>query len=122
MSRTPIVPKQGDIVLIRFPFTNFSGDKKRPALVISSDRYNERGSDTIVLSITSKIPDRPRRDDYELSENDQNFAGLNRRSIVKLGKIATVNQNIILKRIGRLPEKTVKDIIHKLSDEVLTIG
>jgi len=41
----------GSIVLTRFPFTDLSGDKRRPALVVSRD--NDRRSDLIVCFITS---------------------------------------------------------------------
>ena len=41
----------GTIVLTRFPFTDLSGDKRRPALVVSCD--NNRRSDLVVCFITS---------------------------------------------------------------------
>ncbi len=41
----------GSIVLTRFPFTDLSGDKRRPALVVSCD--NDRRSDLVVCFITS---------------------------------------------------------------------
>jgi mRNA interferase MazF len=41
----------GSIVLARFPFTDLSGDKRRPALVISRD--NDRRPDLVVCFITS---------------------------------------------------------------------
>jgi mRNA interferase MazF len=41
----------GSIVRTRFPFTDLSGAKRRPALVVSRD--NERRSDLIVCFITS---------------------------------------------------------------------
>jgi len=41
----------GSIVLARFPFTDLSGDKRRPALVVSRD--NHRRSDLVVCFITS---------------------------------------------------------------------
>jgi hypothetical protein len=42
----------GSIVLTRFPFTDLSGTKFRPALVISRD--NARRSDVVPTFITSK--------------------------------------------------------------------
>ena len=41
----------GSIVLTRFPFTDLSGDKRRPALVVSRD--NDRRDDVVVCFITS---------------------------------------------------------------------
>ena len=41
----------GSIVLARFPFTDLTGDKRRPALVVS--RENDRRSDLVVCFITS---------------------------------------------------------------------
>src|SRR3989344_3674001 len=45
----------GDVVLLPFPFTDFSTAKQRPALIISSNRWNSSGDDVIVAAITSKI-------------------------------------------------------------------
>ena len=41
----------GAIVLARFPFTDLSGEKRRPALVVSRD--NDRRADVVVCFITS---------------------------------------------------------------------
>ena len=45
----------GDVVLVPFPFTNQTGSKKRPAVVVSSDVYNGRGRDLIVMAVTRRI-------------------------------------------------------------------
>lgn len=45
--------KQGDIVVIRFPFSDLSGTKKRPALIISNEKVNQTG-DYLMVQITSK--------------------------------------------------------------------
>jgi mRNA interferase MazF len=44
----------GDIILVPFPFTDQTSTKKRPAVVISSDVYNQEHPDLIVMAITSQ--------------------------------------------------------------------
>ena len=46
---------QRDIVLINFPFSDLSGAKVRPALVLSNDRYNSTSLDAVVLALTSNL-------------------------------------------------------------------
>ena len=47
--------KRGTIVLTKFPFTDLSSDKRRPALIIS--REDNQKDDVIVAFITSVLPD-----------------------------------------------------------------
>lgn len=42
----------GDIVLVPFAFTDQSAAKKRPAVVVSSDAYNQKRPDIIIMAIT----------------------------------------------------------------------
>ena len=52
----------GDVVLLPFPFTDQSGAKKRPAVIVSSMSYNGKRRDIVIMAITSqvrKIGDRP---------------------------------------------------------------
>jgi mRNA interferase MazF len=45
----------GDIVLVPFPFTDQSGIKKRPAVVVSSAAYNTARLDLILMAVTSQV-------------------------------------------------------------------
>ena len=47
--------KQRDIVLIKFPFSDLTGHKVRPVLVLSNDIYNQQSLDLLVCGITSNI-------------------------------------------------------------------
>jgi mRNA-degrading endonuclease toxin of MazEF toxin-antitoxin module len=44
--------KRGDVVILDHPFSDASGSKVRPALVVQADRDNARLSNTIVALIT----------------------------------------------------------------------
>ena len=45
----------GDVVLVPFPFTDQSGTKKRPAVVVSSHSYNASRRDIVIMAITSQV-------------------------------------------------------------------
>lgn len=45
----------GDVVLVPFPFTDPSGTKKRPAVVVSSHSYNASRRDIVIMAITSQV-------------------------------------------------------------------
>jgi len=44
----------GDIVLVPFPFTDQSATKRRPAVIVSSDRYHRERPDLIIMAVTSQ--------------------------------------------------------------------
>ncbi len=46
---------RGDIVLVPFPFSDQSTIKKRPAVIISSDDFNNNSFDIIILALTSQL-------------------------------------------------------------------
>jgi mRNA interferase MazF len=45
----------GNIVLVPFPFTDQSTVKKRPAAVVSSDAYDQKRPDIIIMAVTSQM-------------------------------------------------------------------
>ncbi len=45
--------KQRDIVLIPFPYSDLSTEKKRPVLIISNENYHKNNQDVICCALTS---------------------------------------------------------------------
>ena len=45
----------GDVILVPFPFTDQSQAKQRPAVIVSSARYNTERPDLILMAITSQV-------------------------------------------------------------------
>ncbi len=106
--------KQGDIVLVPFPFTDLTATKQRPALIISSDWYNSNRQDVILVAITSQIPSILDLDEYLLTKIELNLSGLPKPSIIKFGKIFTIDIRLIRKSMGHLPTKTIINLKSKL--------
>ena len=93
----------GDIVLLKFPFTDGKSYKKRPALIIND--YDD--GDIIVCRITSEIYDT--KNDYYLDNWSE--AGLKLPSVVRVHKIATFDKNLVDTRMSKLDEISKKSII-----------
>ena len=71
----------GDVVLVPFPFTDQTETKKRPAVVASSDRYNNARSDVILMAITSQSSGHSRIGEVVIA--DWKGAGLIKASTIK---------------------------------------
>jgi mRNA interferase MazF len=46
---------RGDVVLVRFVFADEIGVKRRPGLIVSTDRYHQGRQETILAAITSNV-------------------------------------------------------------------
>ena len=96
---------QWDIILVPFPFTNLETTQKRPALIVSPDEYNKK-LDVVIAFITSKLDVEYKTGDYTLQEWTE--AHLPRPSMIRM-KFATIDKSIIIKKLGRLSEKDIKN-------------
>jgi mRNA interferase MazF len=110
------MPKQGDIVLIPVPFTDLSTRKRRPVIVISNDDYNRKTADVVVVAMTSN----PTLTPYSFTITSSNLAQgkLNRPGKVRVDKIYTLSQSIIVKVFGRVSSDVLDHIRTILQDLV----
>lgn len=104
--------KQGDIVLVSFPFTDLSSAKVRPALVLPKKEF---GNDITVCFISSVVLKKIKPDELLIDDKNKNFkyTGLKTSSIVKVLKIATLEKKVILGKIGFL------DLINMLKIKII---
>jgi mRNA interferase MazF len=95
---------RGDIVLVDYPFSDRTGSKVRPALVVQSDALNRRITDTILASI-SRSAHRASATQLFLSISTSEGAetGLRQDSMIQCENLLTYDQRLIIARIGRLP-------------------
>jgi mRNA interferase MazF len=102
--------RPGDIVLVRFPFTDLSANKKRPALVLSMPRFTARQGDVVVLAMTSQ----PQRE-AKLKLSRWKLAGLPKPTWLK-PVIGTLAATIVIRRLGRLHATDVRCARHALRE------
>ena len=100
----------GQIVLLDYPFTDSTGSKVRPALVVSNDEYN-RGDDVVVVPISS-VPDPNDAHALHLPQSDSHFraTGLRQDSSVKWTKPSTLAKRIIRRQLGDLSAPLLAEV------------
>ena len=100
---------KGDIVVLPFPFSDLSSSKRRPALVL----VDLKGNDMILCQITSKNI----YDDMSVMIHTSDIENglLNDTSNVRLNKLFTADENIILYKLGNLNKTKFREIIEKIT-------
>ena len=106
--------EQGDIVLVPFPFTDLTTVKKRPALLVSANWYNKRYRDVVLVAVTSHVTLILDELDYKITESDFKTGKLYKDSIVKLGKIFTIENSLIIKKICDVRGRTMDKILDQM--------
>ncbi|MEI8130623.1 MAG: type II toxin-antitoxin system PemK/MazF family toxin [bacterium] len=100
--------KVGKIVLVPFPFTDLSGEKVRPALVLADD---DKDADFLVCFITTVVS---KKEKYGvvISKEDIHFkkTGLKATSVIRVSKIATLDKKVALGEIGELDIKKIQQV------------
>ena len=104
--------KQGDIVLIKFPFTTLSKSKKRPVLIIKDE--NKYG-DFVCFQITSKSN---QTNLYALDNSVFIENSLSLASYVKYDKCFTLNTSIIDKKLTSINKITIEEIKKLFCNEI----
>lgn len=94
----------GDVVLVLFPYADFSQFKKRPALIVGLADFNN----LILCQITSRTDTGTRA----ISLRDQDFkeGSLHLDSYIRFDKLFTVEQSVLEKRVGRLEAQKLRGV------------
>lgn len=93
-------PQPGEIWLVRFPFSDLTSAKLRPALILAVHR-----EEVIILGIFSKIPAGVLHNSWVLiQDSDAQFlqTGLKKTSLIRADKIATVSISVFKIKLGYL--------------------
>jgi mRNA interferase MazF len=101
---------RGDVVLVSFVFSDQSGTKLRPAVIVSSRSYNRARQEVIVAAITSNVS-HPLIGDHMVE--DWKEAGLLFPSMVS-GVVRTIKRTMIGRQIGTLTKRDLDAVDQEL--------
>ena len=105
--------RRGDIVLMDFPYSDQTGSKVRPALVVQSDVWNQKLDDTILALITSSKRRRLGATTQfliDISTPEWQQTGLRHDSIVQCENPITYEQALVLRVLGRVSTSAMQQI------------
>ena len=95
---------RGDIVLVDYPFSDRTGSKVRPALIVQADTLNLRIDDTIVAAISRSTHRASTTQVFvDISTADGVLTGLRQNSMIQCENLLTYDQALIIAVIGKLP-------------------
>ena len=108
------MPTRGEVVLARFPFTDGSGTKLRPVLVLAP--VPGPHDDYLVLFISSQLRIAVADVDMLLGRQHPAFraSGLRVPSVLRIGKLSTISNALIVGPLGRIGDPMLADIVRRV--------
>lgn len=102
------------IVLVPFPFADYSTSKVRPALCLTEPFG--KFEHVVVAFISSKIESKIEDTEIEINSTKSEWTstGLITKSILKLHKLVSIPKNLILRELGEFPNNKIPDLNSKL--------
>jgi mRNA interferase MazF len=98
-----------DIILVRYPFSDLSNSKVRPAVMVSAAHYSQ---DILITPLTSKVRSLL-EGEFVLAE--WSTSGLNVSTAIKRG-LYTVHESLVIKVIGKLADVDAEQLEQSLRD------
>ena len=104
--------EQRDLLLVPFPFSDQSGRKVRPVIVISNQDFNKHSDDILVVGVTSNIS----KDSYtfDLTNNDLEEGKFITKCCIKVENILKIDKELIVKKIGKIKKDKLSKIVNKI--------
>lgn len=102
---------RGEIVLVDYPFSDHTGSKVRPALVVQSNSLNHRIDDTILAAISRSTHRASATQVFvDISTPDGAASGLRQNSMIQCENLLTYDQRLIIATIGHLPAALIQQV------------
>jgi len=108
--------KRNSVVLIRYPFTDLTGVKVRPAVILTPDHLLNELDDVLCLFISSVIPGKLLPTDFILEPEHPLFykTGLKQLSIFRAHKLTLLHKSLVMRNLGEVDKNIMKEIDQRL--------
>lgn len=108
--------REGQIVLTPFPFTDLTGAKLRPVLMLR--QASRRFDDWLVCMVSSQVQQIETDFDEVITPSDADFStsGLKASSVLRLSRLAVLDGALLLGNIGAIDDARLKRIRQRLAD------
>ena len=106
-----IMYEQKDIVLVPFPYSDLTGAKQRPALILSNSLIN-KSQDRICCLITSN----PLEDGIVITNDSFESGKLPFKSWVKPHRLFTIHEKVIKKKLCTINNKFYDVILVRINE------
>jgi mRNA interferase MazF len=105
----------GQIVLVPFPFTDLSGAKLRPVLMLR--KASVQFDDWLVCMVSSQLRQIDSQMDEILLPSDADFAmtGLKVPSVLRLSRLAVLEGSLLMGSLGSIGHERLQRIRQKLA-------
>jgi mRNA interferase MazF len=97
--------RKGDVILVPFPFTDLSGQKIRPALVL----FTQPKGDDVIVAFISSAPSR-KEIGFEVLVQPSKENGVKVPSRIRLDKLATLEKKVVVGQLGELDVKSLREV------------
>ena len=114
-------PVPGHIAMVALPFTDLSGSKRRPVVVVGAAPTGN--SDWLVCMVSSKLQHRHAAVDELIEPAAPDFpsSGLVAASLVRVGRLAIIEESLLLGAIGSIGADRMNRIREKLKNWINSI-
>jgi len=112
--------ERGSVVLIRYPFTDLSGSKLRPAIIVTPNDRIAVLDDMLCAFVTTGIPDKTLPTDLILNINDPDFVatGLKQTSLIRAHKLTLLHRSLIQRHLGNISKGLQEQLDQRLEKAV----
>lgn len=101
--------RRGDVVRVDWPYSDRTGSKVRPAVVVQDDTFNQLLADT-VLVLVSRTLRAIGTTEVEIDPSVEPHSGLRYRSAASCSNLLTIDQTLSVQTLGHLSGPTMQKI------------